>query len=344
LEGYNPKSVRNCHDKKNIYKGGRRMVAKNIKRNQLGFGLFAILLFMTYILLMPKTHVYGAEDPEVGTSNEDVENMITIGKSLIGQTPYVYGGGHSNWNEQKELEKPTGLDNSSFVAWVLYRGMGIDMGLAPITSNFSNYFDTVTVGTLEGVKRGDLIMDDRHIEIYLGESGNKHYSLTATNSRNNISIQETNWGKGVSTKTIIRPSVEDAKKGLNGLTYNEDALIDGGIGTRAIGGEQIEMDNGGSGGGTIDGDKTSSITKDEDDSDDEESEGDTEGDTETNTDKKTDPSSAEELFAWLNPIVDFTGSSNTHAKSSVKDKQIDGVNKGLKGHKQSIFKGIFGGL
>src|SRR5699024_11187386 len=148
----------------------------------------------------------------------------------------------------------------------------------------------------------------------------------------------------VSTKTIIRPSVEDAKKGLNGLTYNEDALIDGGIGTRAIGGEQIEMDNGGSGGGTIDGDKTSSITKDEDDSDDEESEGDTEGDTETNTDKKTDPSSAEELFAWLNPIVDFTGSSNTHAKSSVKDKQIDGVNKGLKGHKQSIFKGIFGGL
>ena len=52
----------------------------------------------------------------------------------------------------------------------------------------------------------------------------------------------------------------------------------------------------------------------------------------------------EDLFSWLDPIVDFSGTSNTHSQSDTRGKRVDGNTKGLKGNKHGIFEGIFGGL
>lgn len=312
------------------------------------FGL--VLMAFTVILFIPTQTVFGAEDPQVGTTNDDIENMIEVGKTLIGQTPYVYGGGHHNWEEQSKLDVPTGLDNSSYVAWVLYRGMGIDIGYAPISGNYENYFNTVKVGTLEGVQRGDLIADDRHIEIYLGQDeGGKHYSLTATNDRNNVTITETNWGRGVSEKTVIRPSISEAKEGKNGVTYNEDVIIELWDEDRAIGGDQI----------TIEGDtrgnhrtpeqmekvKEYKEGKEREKAKDELEERELENGEENGEDSKSSNDKYDDdLFTWLDPIVDFSGTSNTHSQSDTREKRIDGNTKGLKGDKKGIFEGIFGGL
>ena len=302
-----------------------------------------VLILFAVFLAIPKQTVFGAEDPQAGTTNDNIENMIAVGKTLIGKTPYVYGGGHHDWEEQSKLDTPTGLDNSSYVAWVLYRGMGIDIGYAPISGNYENYFNTVNVGTLEGVQRGDLIVDDRHIEIYLGqdESG-KHYSLNATNDRNNVTITETNWGRGVGTKTIIRPSISEAQEGKNGLSYNKEVVIELWDEDRAIGGDQITMLNLDTGG--LEKEKAQKIFEDilenkENVTENEENVTENKEDTNTSSDKYD-----EDLFSWLDPIVDFSGTSNTHSQSDTREKRIDGNNKGLKGDKRGIFEGIFGGL
>lgn len=303
------------------------------------------------------TVAFGAEDPAQGTANDDIENMIEVGKSLVGQTQYVYGGGHSDWEEQKSLEVPTGLDNSAYVAWVLYRGMGVDMGLAPISGDYDEYFDTVSVGSLEGVQRGDLIADDRHIEIYLGkdETGT-HYSLTATNDRTNVAIVETNWGLDMGSKSVMRPKIEDAKAGKNGLTYVEDVVLDGGIGEGAIGGNlptqestgggaKSEADNGGRG-SVSEGSEL--VTGGEIASGEGKAGGSTNNGTEEGKSGEIPEDTGgnkngvdEDLFSWLNPIVDFSGAGNTHSKSEVKEKRIDGTNKGLKGHQKSLLDSLF---
>lgn len=309
-------------------------------------GLIIAFLLFTAFLVIPIQTVFGAEDPQVGTTNDDIENMIAVGKTLIGKTPYVYGGGHHDWEEQSKLDTPTGLDNSSFVAWVLYRGMGIDTGYAPISGNYENYFNTVNVGTLEGVKRGDLIVDDRHIEIYLGQDDSgKHYSLVATNDRNNVTITETNWGRGVSEKTVIRPSISEAKEGKNGLSYNKEVVIELWDEDRAIGSDQITIGDDTRGNSRtpeqMEKVKEYKEEKEREQAKKELEERDLENGEDSNTSKdKYD----KDLYSWLDPIVDFSGTSNTHSQSSTREKRIDGNNKGLKGNKQGIFEGIFGGL
>lgn len=308
------------------------MIIHNNRKQFRKRGLAIVLLVFTAFLAIPMQTVFGAEDPQVGTTNDNIENMIAVGKTLIGKTPYVYGGGHHDWEEQSKLDTPTGLDNSSYVAWVLYRGMGIDIGYAPISGNYENYFNTVNVGTLEGVQRGDLIVDDRHIEIYLGQDGSgKHYSLNATNDRNNVTITETNWGRGVSEKTVIRPSISEAQEGKNGLSYNKEVVIDLWDEDRAIGGDQITMEGGT--GALVEGQRIEDIIERK------ENVTENEEDTNTSSDKYD-----EDLFSWLDPIVDFSGTSNTHSQSDTREKRIDGNNKGLKGNKRGIFEGIFGGL
>lgn len=262
--------------------------------------LCAVLMLLSLVVALP-SKVYGAEDPGLGTASNEIENMIAVGKTLIGKTPYVYGGGHHDWETQKGKDIPTGLDCSSYVAWAMYRGMGIDLGMAPVSGSFGQYLDEVATGTLVGAKRGDIIAHSGHIEIYLGEGEDgKHYSLHATNERQDVNITEVNWGNGVEGKEILRINLDSAKAGKNGMKYTPNVIIDGGVG----GTPQKEA-------------------------------------TETT---ETAVTSDEDLFSWLNPIVDFTGSSNTHSKSTPKEKQIDGSNKGLKGHQKGIFEGIFGGF
>lgn len=380
----------------------------------------------------------GIDDVGLGTASDDVENMISVGKSIMGSTPYVYGGGHSDWEEQRDKDVPTGLDSSAYVSWVLYRGMGIDMGYAPIPSQYKEFFDEVNATDMDDVERGDLILDDTTIEIYLGEKDGKYYSLGATNDRGNISIIETNWGKGLDGKTVIRPSVDDAQSGKNGLGYAQDAVINL-LGERAMGGDikttasqedlekliaearkyldypyvwggestseggfdcsglmfrifddvldvklprtskeqlnygkAIDMDDIQAGdliywtdssgdvyhvalyigndkileaanpdiglreaklydnGDTLSANRIVDFGGETSKSDDSE---------ESNTTDFT--ASEEDLFAWLNPIVDFSGDSDSHAKSTSEGKSVDGTNKGLKGDKDGFFKLLF---
>lgn len=272
-----------------------RIKSKGVKRV-----IGSLVVAFSILLAFPVT-AYGAEDPQEGTASKEIENMIAVGKTLIGKTPYVYGGGHSDWEKQKELDVPTGLDCSSYLAWVLYHGMGIDMGLAPVSGSFGTYFEEVSKGSLDGAQRGDIIFNDGHIEIYLGKDGKgTPYSLHATNERTDVTITETNWGNGMTGKTVVRPSVQDAKAGKNGMSYNAGAIVD----------------------------KVGNLDTSE----------------EVPATTESNPSSKEDLFTWLNPIVDFSGAIDSHAKSADEGKQIDGNNKGLKGHQKGLLDELFGGM
>lgn len=273
--------------------------------------------------------IYAYEDVNIHSASDEIEHLIGVGKRLRGQTEYVYGGGHSNWNEQKEYNLPLEVDSSSFVAWVLYKGMGIDIGSAPIASQYKNYFNEVGQGDLSKAQRGDLVVSDTHIEIYLGkdESG-KDISLAATDKENGVSIIETNWGRGLTGVSILRPSIEEAKEGKNGLSYNEEARFNE-KDLLGMGGDEI----------TIDGSGKGSVTS-KDETKEEKEEG--IENTENTENNPKEESSNDSLFTWLDPIVDFTGTSNTHSKSKTGEKTVDGKNKGLKGNKGGIFSGIFG--
>lgn len=270
----------------------------DLLRNKRAY-IGTIIALIAFLVVLPIQTVFGAEDPQVGTASAEIENMIELGKTLMGKTPYVWGGGHHDWQTQKAKDIPDGLDCSSYVAWALYNGMGIDIGLAPVSGDFENYFEKVATGTLDGAKRGDIVASDGHIEIYLGEDDNgKPMSLHATNDRTHITITETNWGDGMSGKVVLRPSVADAKAGKNGLKYDESLIkkvYDGKF--------------------TSERETTTSVSN--------------------NTGKEAD------LYSWLDPIVDFSGASNTHSKSPQGEKRIDSNSKGLKGHQSSLFEGLF---
>lgn len=269
-----------------------------LSRSKRGF-IPMLIALIAFLAVIPLHTVFGAEDPQVGTASAEIENMIAVGKTLIGKTPYVWGGGHHNWNTQKDKTVPDGLDCSSFVAWSLYNGMGIDIGLAPTSGDFKNYFETVATGTLDGAQRGDIIAGVGHIEIYLGkDASGKPMSLHATNDRTDITITETNWGKGMRGKVVLRPSIEDAKEGKNGLKYDSSLIkkvYDGEFAT----------------------------------------------DTENASEGVIATGGEEDLFAWLDPIVDFNGASNTHSQSQEGESRIDSNNKGLKGHQSGLFEGLF---
>lgn len=312
--------------------GGVKEMSNYNKINKLGTKVSVGILSCVSVMLLQVNTVYGAEDPNVGMADDNIENMIEVGKSLIGQTEYVYGGGHSDWEEQKTLEVPTGLDNSAYVSWVLYNGMGIDMGMAPVAGNFENYFETISVGSLDDIKRGDLVATDSQIEIYLGKSDDgNHYSLAATNDRSNVDIIETSWGLNVEELTVMRPSVSDAESGKNGLAYDKDAILAGGLGEGAFGSGNEIVRESTDGGGEPDKETDKEGT---------DKDSDTESDSEEEVKGNTNDID-EDLRAWLNPIVDFTGDSDSHSKSVPEGKRIDGNTKGLKGHKQGMFDLFF---
>ena len=264
-----------------------------------------LIVAMTIFLMLPMNTAFGAEsDPQEGTASQEIENMIALAKGLIGKTPYVYGGGHGDWSQQKDKEIPDGLDCSSFVAWAMYNGMGIGMGgIAPVSGDFKNYLTVIGNNSMDGAQRGDIIADGGHVEIYLGEDENgRPMSLHAANEREDITITETNWGAGMDGKVLLRIDIDEAKDGLRGLTYDASLIKDEWKG------------------------KTGATSN-------------------TTTGTVSNTGTSEDLYKWLDPIVDFTGSSNTHSKSDISGKKrIDGNTKGLKGHQGGIFSGLFGGF
>lgn len=174
----------------------------------------------------------------------ELENMIQLAKDLRGVTPYVYGGGHSDWDTQKDMSTPTGLDCSSLVCWALYNGMGIeflfsesqDFALCPPSSTFSQYLDTVGtgVGGLQEAKRGDLVVTPGHIDIYLGysEEHNTHLSMHALNEGVGLKIAPPGAGRDLTQARVLRIDYEGIINGdYPDISFDASRIKDSGIET-----------------------------------------------------------------------------------------------------------------
>lgn len=265
-----------------------------------------VVVAMCMFIGVAKVGAVEREDPAVGTASPEIENMIAQGKSIVGKTPYVLGGGHGNtWVAQREKAVPDSLDCSSFVSWTLYRGMGVSMGgRSQTTRSIIPYTEEIGRGSFDGAQRGDLFWTPGHIELYLGKnSDGEHITMHAQNPRKNIGITLANWGNGASSARILRITQEDAKAEKRGLDYDPSRIVDSGV-------EGVT-----SGEGTSTGSSSSN--------------------------KKWGDFSEEDLYRWKDPIVKFK-KGNTHSESAEEEKVSESNSKGLKGNKGGIFSGLFG--
>ncbi|MBW8278922.1 MULTISPECIES: PcsB-like coiled-coil domain-containing protein [Bacillus] len=111
----------------------------------------------------------GSDDSDGGSvisNSGGIEGAISVGSSLVGQSPYKFGGGRTQSDINNRI-----FDCSSFVRWA-YANAGVNLGPVSGTST-----DTL-IGRGEAVsasdmKRGDLVFFDTyktngHVGIYLG--------------------------------------------------------------------------------------------------------------------------------------------------------------------------------
>lgn len=110
-----------------------------------------------------------------GSGNEIIEQAISTGMSIVGKSPYVFGGGRT----PEDIEALR-FDCSSFVHWC-YSKAGINLGDYKSVVTWS----LVNMGTQvskEEMNRGDLIffntegVDNNHVAIYLGNNTFLHDS------------------------------------------------------------------------------------------------------------------------------------------------------------------------
>lgn len=110
-----------------------------------------------------------------GSGNEIIENAISKGLSIVGKSPYVFGGGRT-----EEDIKALRFDCSSFVHWCYSNG-GLKLGDYKVVTTFS----LINMGSKinkEDMKKGDLIffntegVENNHVGIYLGNNTFLHDS------------------------------------------------------------------------------------------------------------------------------------------------------------------------
>ncbi|MBC1990384.1 lytic transglycosylase [Listeria seeligeri] len=121
-------------------------------------------------------HVMAYLGPNVGENggtgttkggSKAIEKAISTGSSIVGKSPYVWGGGRSTSDIQARR-----FDCSSFVRWC-YSVAGIDLGPLSSTTTDTLVKKGEAVSQIE-MKRGDLVFFDTykvngHVGIYLGD-------------------------------------------------------------------------------------------------------------------------------------------------------------------------------
>lgn len=111
-------------------------------------------------------------------------SLMTHGASLVQVVPYVWGGGHGDFNSQ--LENPTGLDCSGFTSWC-YAKAGMSFG--PLTSQaFKSNSNFKHISASELIP-GDLGVNGHHVGIYIGkDSAGRNLWLHAESTKTGIVI------------------------------------------------------------------------------------------------------------------------------------------------------------
>lgn len=136
--------------------------------------------------------------PTVKKGSSAIETAISTGSSIVGRSPYKWGGGRSAADIQNRR-----FDCSSFVHWA-YASAGVNLGWT--TSQLVNQGRAVSASEM---KRGDLVFFDTyktngHVGIYLGNG-----TFLNDNSSHGVSIDSMNnsyWKAAF--KGVVRRVVE----------------------------------------------------------------------------------------------------------------------------------------
>ncbi|AME07300.1 NlpC/P60 family protein [Bacillus siamensis] len=111
----------------------------------------------------------GSDDSDGGSvisNSGGIEGAISVGSSLVGQSPYKFGGGRTQSDINNRI-----FDCSSFVRWA-YANAGVNLGPVSGTSTDTLIGRGKAVSASD-MKRGDLVFFDTyktngHVGIYLG--------------------------------------------------------------------------------------------------------------------------------------------------------------------------------
>ncbi|EWH19754.1 C40 family peptidase, partial [Bacillus haynesii] len=130
----------------------------------------------------------------VSSNGNAIEAAISTGSSIVGRSPYKWGGGRS----QADIDNRR-FDCSSFVRWA-YASAGVELGFGATTSTLVGKGRAVSASEM---KRGDLVFFDTyktngHVGIYLG----------------NGTFLNDNSSRGVSVDSMSNPYW---KKAFNGV-------------------------------------------------------------------------------------------------------------------------------
>lgn len=142
-----------------------------------------------------------------GTGNEIIEKAIAQGMSIVGRSPYVFGGGRN----PEDIEALR-FDCSSFVHWC-YANAGIELGDYRSVTTYS-LVNMGQVVSFDEVQRGDLIFFDTytvdgHIGIWLGDNKFLHDGTST-----GVTVSElTGYYKDTFNGKVRRIIVEQGKDG-----------------------------------------------------------------------------------------------------------------------------------
>ncbi|KGL43614.1 bifunctional lytic transglycosylase/C40 family peptidase [Listeria newyorkensis] len=141
---------------------------KRVGGNRDGQWAYGDQLYVQHVMAYLQPNTGAGEGTLIGGAGSvTVEKAISTGSTIVGKSPYVWGGGRSESDVQRRR-----FDCSSFVRWC-YAEAGVELG--PLGSTTTDTL--VKQGKMiaaKDMKRGDIVFFDTykvngHVGIYLGD-------------------------------------------------------------------------------------------------------------------------------------------------------------------------------
>ena len=138
--------------------------------------------------------------PGAGRGSDAIEGAIDIGMSIVGQSPYNFGGGRNELDIARRS-----FDCSSFIRWAFDEGGGVQIDQITTVTTDTLYAGGQNIDESQK-QRGDLIFFDTykqngHIAIYLGNGDFLHSGSSNGVAVNNL--DESYWS-GVYNNNVVR--------------------------------------------------------------------------------------------------------------------------------------------